>query len=374
MVKVSIVLPTYNGEQYLKQSIDSILKQTCTDWELILVDDCSKDQTAYITEEYASLDSRIQVIHNKENKKLPGTLNVGFAAAKGHYFTWTSDDNLYEKDAIAVMSDYLDLNNDVHMVRGASQYIDEYGNVIGRSGNFSIENMYANNCLGACFMYRRDVWETIGDYDEDTFGVEDYDYWLRILNYYGEIISIDKVLYQYRIHARSLSALRKKEIRDQLTRMRIRYIDNIFSVLQKSPEALCHIYYEMRKSKNMTPIITKRFLDKLPVLQGEVPFTENEEYIIFGAGIYGEKAAAKLGRHAIFFADNAEEKVGSVKCNLKVLTFQEAVKWRGKYRFVIAAAELKRYEMMMQLQEAGIKRYNIFESIEEDDMGGPLWT
>ena len=93
--KISVVLPVYNGERYLRESLDSILAQTMGDFELIVVDDCSTDATSVILAEYAVRDSRIRIIRNAENQKLPRSLNIGFAEARGEYLTWTSDDNVY---------------------------------------------------------------------------------------------------------------------------------------------------------------------------------------------------------------------------------------------------------------------------------------
>lgn len=87
MPEISIVLPTYNGERYLKQSIESILGQTYTDWELIVVNDCSTDSTQEIIDFYRKKDTRIRTIFNCTNQKLPESLNIGFREAKGEYFT-----------------------------------------------------------------------------------------------------------------------------------------------------------------------------------------------------------------------------------------------------------------------------------------------
>ena len=73
---ISIVLPTYNGTKYIRQSIDSVLSQTLKDFELIIVDDCSTDNTKEVVSAYT--DQRIRYIRNEQNLRLPGTLNVGF--------------------------------------------------------------------------------------------------------------------------------------------------------------------------------------------------------------------------------------------------------------------------------------------------------
>ena len=83
MAVVSIVMPVYNGEKYLRQSITSVLNQTFKNWNLIIVDDCSTDSSPEIMNEYAKSDDRIQVIHNKENSKIPASLNNGFEKADG---------------------------------------------------------------------------------------------------------------------------------------------------------------------------------------------------------------------------------------------------------------------------------------------------
>jgi len=359
MPKVSIVLPTYNGEQYLRQSVDSILAQTCEDWELIIVDDCSTDGTAAIIDAFCGTDSRIRVIHNVQNQKLPKSLNIGLAAAKGQYLTWTSDDNLYLPDALAVMAGYLDTHGDIYMVRGMMDIIDGTGGITGQSEDYCDEKMYDYNCLGACFLYRKEVRDRVGDYDEHAFCVEDYDYWLRVLECFGKIAPINQTLYQYRRHAASLSETRKQQVSDQLTKLRMRYLNRIFEVMQGNKGELCRIYYDMRQSIYMTQEAEEKFKRTLPELRGEV-FTTDKRYIIFGAGIWGERAAVSLGSRAGFFADSNPAKAGAYKCGLKILDFHDAVRLAGDYCFLIAVAKGRIYEMMLQLRDAGIREYGVF--------------
>ena len=161
MAKVSIVLPTYNGEKYIRESIDSVLEQSFQDWELIVVDDCSDDSTAIIVEEYVRKDQRIQLIHNERNQKLPKSLNIGFKESRGEYLTWTSDDNVFLSNAIKSMVDYLDGNSKECMVRADMHLIDEHSKIIGNSEEFLLNDLYIHNLIGACFLYRRDVLNTI---------------------------------------------------------------------------------------------------------------------------------------------------------------------------------------------------------------------
>lgn len=100
---ISIVLPIYNGEKYMRQSIDSVLAQTYINWELLIIDDGSTDRTASIATEYTTKDARIHYYKNPKNLRLPKTLNRGFSLAHGDYLTWTSDDNYYYPTALEVM-------------------------------------------------------------------------------------------------------------------------------------------------------------------------------------------------------------------------------------------------------------------------------
>ena len=113
---ISIVLPVYNGAEHMAGSIESVLRQTWKNWELIIVNDCSTDQTLAVAESYQKKDSRIRVLSNSKNLKLPLTLNAGFAQAKGEYYTWTSDDNLYQPEALSSLVQALEQDNGCVMV------------------------------------------------------------------------------------------------------------------------------------------------------------------------------------------------------------------------------------------------------------------
>jgi len=180
MKKVSIVLPSYNGEQYIEQAIQSVLDQSYLNWELIIVNDCSTDGTASIINHYMRKDSRIQVIHNKENQKLPRSLNIGFRRATGDYFTWTSDDNYYDPDAIEVMASFLEENPQYGLVYCDMNDLYEDGTLLRSNRVRSTRHFYSGSYFGACFLYRRQVAEAVGEYDPDMFLAEDYDFFLRL--------------------------------------------------------------------------------------------------------------------------------------------------------------------------------------------------
>lgn len=233
MTLVSVVLPTYNGEQFLAQSIESVLNQTYKNLELIIVNDCSTDSTLQIALKYATLDNRVKVVNNPTNSKLPQSLNNGFAQVKGDYLTWISDDNYYRENAIEKMVDYLDNHKQDVMVCCNFEIIEADGSPREiRRLNINPTEMIVSNPCGACFMYRKSAAEAIGEYNVNKFLVEDYDYWLR-LGLVGSIGHIPELLYIYRFHPKSLTATRMAEI---LKRTSLEIRELLPQYLEKYPE------------------------------------------------------------------------------------------------------------------------------------------
>lgn len=209
---VSVVLPVYNGEKYLRESINSILNQTYKNIELIIVNDNSTDSTLEIAKEYATKDDRVKVFSNEINLKLPSSLNVGFSHAKGEYLSWTSDDNFYHDNAIEKMVYYLEEHhNDVMVCSDFMKLYVDNNKIEEVKLEVSAQNMINGNCVGACFLYRKSIADLVGQYAVDKFLVEDYDYWLRIM-LEGNIGHIPEFLYTYRLHSKSLTGTRMNEI------------------------------------------------------------------------------------------------------------------------------------------------------------------
>lgn len=209
---LSVVLPVYNGEEYLRESIDSIIAQTYTEWELLILDDCSSDRTAEIGAEYQAMDSRIRYYRNEHNLRLPGNLNKGFRLAKGTYLTWTSDDNRFLPTAFEKMIHALAENTDAQLVFAPYQVIDDKGNPLHiiNVKTESKQEVLRGNIVGACFMYTRMAYDTVGDYDQELMLVEDWDYWQRMISRFS-FVTIDEVLYEYRWHDGSLTSTKRQE-------------------------------------------------------------------------------------------------------------------------------------------------------------------
>lgn len=201
--KVSIVLPTYNGSSYIRQSIESCLKQTYKNIELLIVDDGLTDETPNIIKSYK--DKRIKYFRHKKNKGLPKALNTGFANTTGDYLTWTSDDNEYLPEAIEKLVSCLEKSKNIDLV-----YADYWEHFVKTNKKILRKlpdklDLKKENLLGPCFLYTRRVYQEIGEYNPEYLGVEDYDYWIRTASKF-QMKHCPYPLYIYKRHRQSLSS------------------------------------------------------------------------------------------------------------------------------------------------------------------------
>jgi glycosyltransferase involved in cell wall biosynthesis len=236
---VSIVLPTHNGERYLASAIESVLAQTYSEWELLLVDDASTDRTSEIARGAAAKDGRIRTIRHDTNRKLPSALNTGFEAARGAYLGWTSDDNLYRPEAIETMVRFLDGHEEIGMVYADYSTIDAEGRVTGHVRAFPPECLAYLNAVGPCMLYRRAVLEVVGGYATDVFTAEDYEYWIRVAGRF-RIEPLHEDLYLYRFHGDSLTSLEQERIRHATAAVLGRHLDGM-TWAGRAPRARGHL-------------------------------------------------------------------------------------------------------------------------------------
>ncbi len=222
--KISIVLPVYNQANFICEAIDSIINQTYTNWELIVINDGSTDNLEAQLIKYAN--HKQIIVHHQNNQKIPQALNNGFKIATGKLYTWTSADNILQPNQLLLFATYFIDHHDCAMVYSNYMIIDESGaplynsptsrpenqnhyntSMIELPNKVNYNNLYAKrDCLiGASFMYRSEVAKVIGAYDINTFGGEDYDYWLRIYAVFKNIHHINQVLYKYRLHGSSIT-------------------------------------------------------------------------------------------------------------------------------------------------------------------------
>jgi glycosyltransferase involved in cell wall biosynthesis len=190
----------------LPRSLDTCLAQTYRNLEIVIVDDASTDDTAEVSARYAARDERVRYLRHEKNLRLPAALNTGFAAARGEYLTWTSDDNAYRPHALARMVEVLESRPDVGFLYTDFTNIDENDKPLSVARVGEPEDILSYCVVFASFMYRRAVYEKIGDYEDSLFLAEDYDYWLRAFRWF-QALALHEDLYFYRRHPKSLSSV-----------------------------------------------------------------------------------------------------------------------------------------------------------------------
>lgn len=207
MIKVSVIVPVYNVEKYLKKCIDSIIKQTLTDMEIICVDDGSTDSCPEILDEYANLDHRIKVIH-KTNAGYGHAVNTGFAYAKGEYIGIVESDDyilpeMYETlyycarqyDLDAVKSDYFMFWGDIVIRKPKSDIL--YNQLLGPSDKMAFFECPIANWSG---LYKREflVKNHIKHNETPGASYQDIGFWIQSMSMTERIMWIDKAFYMYR--------------------------------------------------------------------------------------------------------------------------------------------------------------------------------
>lgn len=201
--KVSVLMPVYNGEKYLKEAIDSILNQTFTDFEFLIIDDGSRDNSVEIINSYQ--DPRIKLVQNKTNLKLITTLNKGLALAKGEYIARMDCDDFSLPQRFEKQISYLDIHNDIGVLGTGFELMDARGNSFT-----SIQFPTQSNVLKwSLFFYcpiahptvvmRRSIVNQVGGYNSEAVYCEDYDLWIRVAKT-TQIGNLPDVLVKIRKH------------------------------------------------------------------------------------------------------------------------------------------------------------------------------
>ncbi|MBP3505375.1 MAG: glycosyltransferase [Lachnospiraceae bacterium] len=359
---ISIVLPVYNGEKYLVEAIESILGQTYSSFELIVVNDCSTDMTEKIIREYMERDNRISVISNETNQKLPRSLNIGFRVAKGNYLTWTSDDNRYHADALEKMLSFLKSKPDYAMVYSDMILIDKDGKKIGNRTS-SEGDYYKYNCIGASFLYKSECRDVVGEYNAELFLVEDYEYWLRIAKRY-KIGHIDEFLYDYRFHGKSLSFSKMKEVGHKVAYLKTEYISDICkSISTKDLLPILFeiaVYSEDKLDSKVQALIDSVNEDISWFIDRNKTIDDNKVWL-FGAGAIGIQALNYIGKDRVEgFIDNDPGKKGIRIEDKLIISFDDYIKLFSREKIVISVDVRMAYFVALQLRKQNITDYSVF--------------
>lgn len=234
--KVSVIMSVYNGSKYLRESVDSILNQTFTDFEFIIFDDCSTDDSWEILNSYAELDSRIVVRRNERNLGLTKTLNQALSLARGDYIARQDDDDISFPNRLLVQTNILERDKHAVFVSSNIEMIDADGCPYGTidracSSLLAKWNLLFHNYVAghSQVVFRKQPALSLGGYNEKYQYAQDYELWCR-LSEMGEFHILPEILTQQRFHSNSISSA-KKEIQEKLVAERVRV--NISKILER---------------------------------------------------------------------------------------------------------------------------------------------
>jgi len=229
-VRVSIVIPAYNAGLYLGQCLDSVRRQTVNDWEAIVVDDGSLDDTAEIVGSYAQRDGRIR-LHSQKNQGVSVARNHGFAvtSTETSFITFLDADDTLEPNALEVLLAALEEREDCVAAHGLARYIDEHGERLfagraeaeGRNRrtfrglrrlrldereptSFAVFAHWNHVHTPGQVLIRREALDRAGLCDPKLHSAADYDLWLR-LTLLGDFAFVDHVVLNYRQHGAAMS-------------------------------------------------------------------------------------------------------------------------------------------------------------------------
>lgn len=203
---ISVVMPAYNAEKFIEESIKSILNQSFNDFELIIVNDGSKDSTKKIIDFYRKKDKRIVLVDNKKNFGLQVSLNRGLEKARGKYIARMDADDISLPRRFEIQFNYLEKNKDVFLIGGSAIVINEEGERMGcliKGGNpkkIKRKLMESNPIIHPSIMFRN---SKEFYYREKFICSEDYDLYLRMLSKGKKLENIPEILIKYRISKNS---------------------------------------------------------------------------------------------------------------------------------------------------------------------------
>ncbi len=202
---VSIVTPMFNAEAVIEQTLRSVQAQTHVDWEMLIIDDCSRDRSVAVVERAAAHDARIRLLLSKENLGPAQARNIGIEAARGRYLAFLDSDDLWHPQKLERQLGFM--RDEVVLSCTAYQKISEDGEPLGRPipvrKRVNYRQMLNSNTI-PCLTAMYDV-KQLGKHSMPRIGHEDYAYWLKLLKQGIEAHGLNEVLAYYRVRTGSVS-------------------------------------------------------------------------------------------------------------------------------------------------------------------------
>jgi glycosyltransferase involved in cell wall biosynthesis len=242
MPQTTVLIPTYNCAKYLAETINSILAQCYSDYEILILDDGSTDHTENLIAGYKQ--SNIIYYKNETNLGIVASLNKGIALAKGKYIARMDADDIILGNRLQLQIDFLEKNKDYGMVGGWYQVMDESGKFIENvplsisSDMLRLGLLFRNQFAHPAVTMRTHLAKKLC-YDQDFIYCEDFDLWSRFAEV-SKIANIPSYFLSYRWYANNTCNLKQKELRSSVTALLSRELDKI-GVQHSAEELMLHV-------------------------------------------------------------------------------------------------------------------------------------
>lgn len=258
MPKVTVFMAAYNASQYISKSIQSVLDQSYTDFELLIVNDGSTDDTVKVIQSFQ--DPRIRLIDNNQNKGIPYTRNVGVREAKGKYFAILDSDDISQSNRLETQVAHMEKDPDLAVLGSWAKVIDSRGNLTGETlqvhdnpQKINVVLFFENTLVHSSVMMRTDLLRKVGGYPHHEVA-QDYGLFCNIAERH-KIKNIPEFLVQYRVHSSNISKTKKDRLsqelckikKRQLTVMQIPNTDQYAHMLSETPYSSTYCIHEYKE-------------------------------------------------------------------------------------------------------------------------------
>ena len=253
-VAISVLMSTYNAAEDIRESIESILQQTFSDFEFLIIDDASTDDTAAIVESFK--DDRIRFYKNSSNQGLTKNLIKGISLSKGKYIARMDSDDISMNTRFQRQFDFMENNTEVGV---CGTWYETFGDVI-QTSKYKTEHdliilqlLYQSHLCHSSVMIRKNVLEQNQiSYDPDFYTAQDYDLWTRIARV-SKIANIPEVLHRVRFHTKSVSSKLKSGQLDNRNKIILSQLNKMgVSVTVEEIElfvTFCHSNFDFNKNE-----------------------------------------------------------------------------------------------------------------------------
>ncbi len=270
---VSVIIPTYNRANFLEKSIQSVLAQTFEDFEIIIINNYSEDNTLEVISNFK--DTRIRIITFRNDGIIAKSRNQGLMHSAGKYIAFLDDDDLWLSKKLELQVDYLNKHPEYSLVYSNGWIIDVTGKrkqlffKLGtlKQGNIFRRLVNGNFIPQLTVLMRREVFENIGFFNEDPSlkAAEDYEYWLRVALQY-KIGYLDEPLAEYRVHSGGMiHTLNKAKLEQKALISLVKNFSNLSNknkVVERIYELYCHsaVYHWKNSNKLASKEDLKKYL------------------------------------------------------------------------------------------------------------------